>query len=74
MIGMDRVTEALVKARKAAGLTQRQLAEHLGIRQPTLAEIEKGRRPLPRERYGKLPRAIRRRVIDAAIAELKALR
>jgi transcriptional regulator with XRE-family HTH domain len=71
---MDRITQALVEARKAAGLTQQQLAEHLGISQPTLAQIETGRRPLPRERYGRLPKAIRRRVVDAAIAELKALR
>jgi transcriptional regulator with XRE-family HTH domain len=71
---MDRITQVLVEARKAAGLTQQQLAEHLGIAQPTLAQIETGRRPLPRERYGKLPKAIRRRVVDAAIAELKALR
>ena len=71
---MDPVTQVLVEARKAAGLTQQQLAEHLGIRQPFLAEIEKGRRSLPRERYARLPKAIRRRVIDAAIAELKALR
>ena len=68
---MDRVTQALVEARKVAGLTQQQLADHLGIRQPTLAAIEKGRRPFPRERYGQLPKAIRRRVVDAAIAELK---
>jgi transcriptional regulator with XRE-family HTH domain len=74
IFGMDRVTQALVEARKAAGLTQQQLAEHLGVRQPTLAAIEKGKRPLPRERYAKLPKAIRRRVVDAAIAELKALR
>ena len=71
---MDRVTQALVEARKAAGLTQQQLAEHLGIRQPTLSAIEQGRRPLPRERYSNLPKAIRRRVINAAIEELKALR
>ena len=71
---MDRVTQALVEARKVAGLTQQQLADHLGIRQPTLAAIEKGRRPLLRERYARLPKTIRRRVIDAAIAELKTLR
>jgi len=73
--------KALADARKSSGLTQRQLAEHLGIAQGTLADIERGRRPLPRDRLVKLPDPIRRRVIAAAIdelrhqiAELKALR
>ena len=70
----QRIREALVEARKAAGLTQRQLAEQLGVRQPTLADIERGKRPLPYERLVKLPKEIRRRVIDTMIAELKALR
>jgi transcriptional regulator with XRE-family HTH domain len=78
---MDRITEALVEARKVAGLTQRQLAEHLGVTQATVANIERGKRPLPRERIAGLPRVIRNRVIDAAlevhraaIAELRELR
>ena len=68
---MDRITEALIEARKAAKLTQRQLAEQMGIGQPNLADIERGRRPLPRERIAKLPKEIRRQVIDAAIDELR---
>jgi len=68
---MDRVTEALVEARKAAKLTQHQLADHLGIGQSNLADIERGRRPFPRERIAKLPKEIRRHVIDAAIDELR---
>jgi transcriptional regulator with XRE-family HTH domain len=68
---VDRVTQALVEARKQAGLTQKQLAEHLGVAQATLADVERGRRPLPRERIAKLPKEIRRRVIDAALDELR---
>jgi transcriptional regulator with XRE-family HTH domain len=71
MLGMSHVTEVLIDARKQAGLTQRQLAEHLGVAQATLADIERGRRPLPRERIAKLPKEMRRRVIDAAIDELR---
>jgi hypothetical protein len=62
---------ALAEARKAAGLTQRQLAAVLEIEQGTLADIERGRRPLPRERLVKLPKQIRRPVIDATIAQLR---
>jgi len=71
MLDMSHVTEVLIDARKQAGLTQRQLAEHLGVAQATLADIERGRRPLPRERIAKLPKEIRRRVVDAAIDELR---
>jgi DNA-binding XRE family transcriptional regulator len=71
---MSRVAEVLVEARKAAGLTQRQLAELIGVTQATLANIELGKRPLPRERMAKLPPAIRRKVIDAVIAEFRAMR
>ena len=35
------------KAREKAGLTTRQLAEALGIAQPTLTNIEVGKRPCP---------------------------
>jgi transcriptional regulator with XRE-family HTH domain len=78
---VDRITEALIEARKQAGLTQRELAEYLGVAQATVANIERGKRPLPRERIAGLPKEIRRRVIDAAldehraaVAELKRLR
>jgi len=63
---------ALAEARKAAGLTQRQLAAVLEIEQGTLADIERGRRPLPRERLIKLPKEIRGPVINATIAQLRA--
>jgi transcriptional regulator with XRE-family HTH domain len=68
---MNRVTEALIEARRQAGLTQQQLAELLGITQPTLADIERGRRRLSTKHYRQLPDAIRGQVIDAAIRELR---
>ena len=68
---MSSITDVLIEARKAAGITQQQLAEHLGVTQGTLADVERGRRPFPRERIAKLPKAIRRQVINAAIDELR---
>lgn len=37
------VIKALIEARKIRGLTQRQLAEKVGIKQPQLARIESGK-------------------------------
>ncbi|MCO5297807.1 MAG: helix-turn-helix domain-containing protein [Fimbriimonadaceae bacterium] len=36
----------LVRAREAAGLTQRELAELLGVSQPRIAQVERGSRPM----------------------------
>jgi len=36
----------LVRAREKAGLTQRQLAEQLGVSQPRIAQVERGSRPM----------------------------
>ena len=36
----------LVRAREAAGLTQRELAERLGVSQPRIAQVERGSRPM----------------------------
>ena len=71
---MDAITQALIDARKSAGLTQSQLAETLGWSQSTLADIERGRRALPRAIYSKLPAHIRNAVIDVAIKQLGVLR
>lgn len=37
---------ALVKARNEAGLSQRDLAEKLGVSQPRIAQVERGSRPM----------------------------
>ncbi len=36
----------LVRAREAAGLTQRDLAEQLGVSQPRIAQVERGSKPM----------------------------
>lgn len=36
----------LVRAREAAGLTQRDLAERLGVSQPRIAQVERGSKPM----------------------------
>lgn len=48
----------LADAREAAGLTQRQLADALGISQAHLHETEHGRRPLPVARWAAAVRAL----------------
>src|SRR5262249_21923850 len=68
---MAAIAKKLAEARNAAGLTQQQLADLLGITQPTVADIESGRRPLSRKHYGRLPPSIRDRVIDISIDELR---
>ena len=60
-------------ARKEAGITQRALAEMLGIAAPFLLQIEKGRRPVPDWVFKKLPPEIRRQAIRATIAELSTM-
>ena len=39
---MSTVGQRVKLARKAAGLSQQQLAEKIGVTQPTIAELEKG--------------------------------
>jgi transcriptional regulator with XRE-family HTH domain len=68
---MSRVTEALIEARKKAALSQRQVADALGISYQFMNDIERGRRPLGEQHYEKLPEAIRTAVIKAAKAELR---
>jgi transcriptional regulator with XRE-family HTH domain len=48
----------LAEARAAAGLTQAQLAERLGVSQVTILDWEKGKRPVPRERVPALAAAL----------------
>ncbi len=42
--GFQALTTALIGARKAAGMTQRDLAQHLGCQPATVANIETGQR------------------------------
>lgn len=65
---MSRITDALREARIAAKVRQADLAKILGITQGFLSDIERGRRELPEQHYGKLPPPIRAAVIKAAKA------
>ena len=44
--------------RRLRGLSQGQLAARIGIRQPALSEIERGRRAIPPDFEGRLWRAL----------------
>ena len=46
IVGME-VIEALVAMREASGLSQRALAEKIGMKQPVLAAIELGNTKIP---------------------------
>ena len=67
---MSRVTDALDKARREAGLSRKQLAQMIGISAQFMTDIGLGRRNLPSKYFGNLPAEIRGPVIDAAQAEL----
>ena len=66
---MSGVTDALKAARQQAGLSQRQLAEVLGLSPAFINDIEHGRRQLGEQHYAKLPEPIRTAVFNAAIIE-----
>lgn len=51
--------EQLRSARRAAGMTQQQAAERLGVSQPYLALMERGRRPIPEQILPKIARLYR---------------
>jgi transcriptional regulator with XRE-family HTH domain len=70
-LGME--NEAIRGARKAAGLTQAQLAELVGVGQPFVAQIEVGTRPLPADILARMPSAIRDPLVRARIKELQKL-
>ena len=65
------VSEALVAARQSAGLSQKEVAEALGISQSFLSDIEKGRRIFGERHVAALPASMRRIVADAMVAEHK---
>lgn len=66
--------KCLRSARIGAGLRQYELAQALGISAAFLCTIEKGDRPIPRHLLAKLPREIRRPILDLEIAHVQALR
>lgn len=47
MIRYENLRQNLVARRKQLGLTQRQLADRMGVRQPMLSQLESGDRPNP---------------------------
>ena len=53
---------ALYEARKAAGLTQKQLAEKLGTTQANIAELERGKRNITFSTLAKYARACGKRI------------
>lgn len=53
---------ALYEARKAAGLTQKQLAEKLGTTQANIAELEKGKRNITFSTLARYARACGKRI------------
>jgi transcriptional regulator with XRE-family HTH domain len=68
---MSRVTETLRNARIAAHVSQRELAERIGLTPQFLSDIERGRRELPVQRIVDLPDSIRGAVVRAALEELE---
>ena len=65
--------QLLAESRKAAGIKQRELADHLGIAASYMSDIENGRRPVPQHLLTRLPDAIRVPLVRARIAELEKL-
>jgi transcriptional regulator with XRE-family HTH domain len=65
--------QILATSRKAAGLSQRDLASALGISPQYLCDIETGRREVPWHLLGRLPQPIRAPIVRARIAELEKL-
>jgi transcriptional regulator with XRE-family HTH domain len=46
MLNQKRLVEELRKARLALGLSQEELARRIGTKQPSINQMEKGKRPL----------------------------
>ena len=64
-----KVGEALRSARIVAGLTQRQIAECLGVTTAFISDIENGRRVLGEKYVPLLPDHVRPSVVAAIVAE-----
>ncbi len=66
-----KVADALRRSRISAGLTQRQVAEMLGITPQFMSDIEQGRRALGEKYISKLPPVMRAFVATAMMDEHK---
>lgn len=63
------IAEALRSARIAAGMTQRQIADALGVSAAFICEVELGRRGLGERHLAALPGAVAGPVAKAMLAE-----
>jgi len=66
---MSNIGPILREARIAAGMTQKALADALGIVPQYLVQIENGKRPLAYRMIAKLPNEVRGSAVSAAIEE-----
>jgi transcriptional regulator with XRE-family HTH domain len=69
---MMSVGETLLVARRRAGLSQKDLADAIGVSGTFVSYIEYGRAPFPPERLDRLPEGVREAVAEAMIAEAEA--
>jgi DNA-binding XRE family transcriptional regulator len=65
------IARTLIRDRRAAGLTQQQLAKLSGVRQETISRIESGKHTATVRTIDKLDRAIRRAASSSATATRK---
>lgn len=64
-----KIAAALVEARKSAGLTQKDVAEALGVGVTYVSDMENGRRSFGEHYLPALPKAMREHVARAMVAE-----
>lgn len=64
--------EALLIARRRAGLSQAEIAEAIGVSGAFVSMIERDQKPFPRDRLERLPESIREVVTEAMAADLEA--
>jgi len=58
---MNSIPEQIVKLRKKAGLSQKDIADHLGKTVGAICNYEKGRRPIRAEDYLKIKELYKKR-------------
>jgi len=68
MVRRMEIGSIMADARKAAGLTQKAVAEQLGISAQYLCDLELNRRPFPIARVKDLPPTIRSKVAAAMLS------
>lgn len=64
--------EALRLSRRRAGLSQREIAEALGVTPAMVSYVEHDERKFPQDRLSLLPDEVREAVVAALLAEAKA--